>query len=218
MKRYLLPLTMVILVCSGYFLFNYLNKEEDISLYFPLIENSRYNYIGYFNGNDETSHIQVKKVILNGGCSAYYFIDNKDDENFRIIGSNIVGLGLYYFESDQLYTIESYWEDEVSKIQCPQKQLMISNDIINKNKVVEYASKQSDPIYKLTFEGKEDVKVPAGEFHDCLKFKIMTKWTDQNNYLEYFWLAKNIGMVRWQRSTGRVEELLNYSIPEDIEN
>ena len=46
-----------------------------------------------------------------------------------------------------------------------------------------------------TFEGLEDITVPAGTFSDCLKIKVDL----DDDYTDILWFAKNVGLVKAKR-------------------
>ena len=58
------------------------------------------------------------------------------------------------------------------------------------------------------------MKVPAGTFKDCAKIRIDVHWPKKaKRYEEFVWLAPDVGVVRRQRSTGRTENLVSYTLP-----
>jgi len=71
-----------------------------------------------------------------------------------------------------------------------------------------------------TVIAQEDVTVPAGTFHDCLKIQqnFLVKAFLSINVQTFMWLAPNIGIVKEQSSTRVVFELIQYklSLPWDV--
>ena len=200
----------VIILIFLFTAFNSYSQEIKIdSSYFPLAEGSTYYFRGFFDGKESVDGIKVKKTTLNGNCTGYYFQDIDDSGN--IIGSNMFGLGLYLRGIDGLYTIEAFWKNDIFKVHCSQKQKILP-DSLNGEEKIEYLGQQSNPKYLLTVEGFENIEVPAGKFKDCVKIRIYTKWDNSKEYVEYVWLARGVGLVKWRKGTGRIEELINYSI------
>ena len=77
---------------------------------------------------------------------------------------------------------------------------------------IEYEGFNGDAKYLIEVEGFEDIEVPAGKFQECLKIRIKTKWDSGKEYVEYVWLAKGVGLVKWKKATGRLDELLYFKL------
>jgi hypothetical protein len=70
----------------------------------------------------------------------------------------------------------------------------------------------SDKSRKLTYRfiSMENVKTPTAMFENCLKLQIERYWPYyKSTDTSYVWLKKDIGVVKWIRNTGRVEELIS---------
>ena len=65
----------------------------------------------------------------------------------------------------------------------------------------------------------ETIEVPAGRFVNCAKLEILRTYISPfNNYepktnKSIVWLAKNVGLVKWERPTGIIDELIKFRIP-----
>ena len=186
-------------------------REFDVSLvksYLPLIENSSYYYRGFYNGKEYVKGLKVKKLVLNGNCTAYYF---NDIDGTTLIAGNMFGLGLFLKDYDGLYGIEANSSYFISDIDCSQQQKILHN-YINFFEEIEYKGFNGDAKYLIEVEGFEDIEVPAGKFQECLKIRIKTKWDSGKEYVEYVWLAKGVGLVKWKKATGRLDELLYFKL------
>ncbi|MDG2343091.1 MAG: hypothetical protein P8L23_00755 [Flavobacteriales bacterium] len=201
---------IIILICNFTVCEGHTQEFKIDPSYFPLVENSTYYYRGFFNGKESVDGIKVRKTVLSGNCTGYYFEDLDGNSN-SIIKSNMFGLGIYLRGIDGLYTVEAFWKNDIGKVHCIQKQKILPNSI-NLETKIEYLGKQSNPKYLLTVEGLENIEVPAGKFKDCLKIRILTKWDSNEEYVEYVWLSRDVGLVKWRRGTGKVEELLNFNL------
>jgi len=178
--------------------------------YFPLINGATYYYNYFFDEKKGEQGIIVRKKTKNIINKIFYF--DRIGTDRRVIGSNMFGLGAYIKKNNNIYTIYASTKDDLKKIKIRQKQLLIPQSI-NKEKSIILLGPDSDSNYTIYLEEYENIDVPAGRFDNCLKIKILTKWNSGEEYVDYIWLAKNIGLVKWHRGTGRVDELLNYSIP-----
>ena len=190
---------------------DYQPPPQEYESYFPLIENSKYTYKGRFRGRgDEKSIIIVKRFIKNG-VEYFYFVQEKDlGDAPAIIGSAMFGAGVYLKESNNLYTIECFWKWDLEKVTPSAKQIMLAFPLVKGDKKTTSYGKERK--VSFTFLGFEDVDIPAGQFDKCAKIMIEDKWPGKK-YTGYAWLAKNIGLIKWIRSTGKVEELVSFVLP-----
>jgi predicted aspartyl protease len=186
--------------------YNSQNIQID-STFFPLTENSNYIYKGSYKGVEEFNSYVVRKIKLEGDCYASYFEEINDNISF---GSNMIGEGLLFWSNDNLYTIDSFFASEILTKNCGQKQKILQKKINSKDEI-EYFNHNHTEQNKLRFLGFENIIVPAGEFKKCLKFQIKSVWNTNEENIQYFWLSKNTGVVKWIRSTGRIEELVYYN-------
>jgi|APGre2960657468_1045069.scaffolds.fasta_scaffold124107_1 hypothetical protein len=198
--------SLMLIVCLLMTLNCYSQDIKIDSTFFPLKENATYYYRAFFNGQEYTESIKVRRIKIDGNCIVYYF---KATDGSEIIGPNMFGLGLYLWDVDGLYTIVSFWESDIDKVHCMQRQKLMPKTN-NQNIEIEYLGENSNPVYHLTLEGTENVIVPAGQFKDCLKIRVLTKWDSNKEYISYVWLAKGVGLVKWRKDTGRIEELLKF--------
>lgn len=189
----------------------------DASSYFPLIEGAKYWYRGIFEGTEYSEEILVKKVFVEDwdsfdsrGKEYYYFDDAPSDES-GIISSNMFGMGLYQKDSAGIWTIEAFFKTDIVDSRTMARQLLLP-DILSPRDRIKYTGSHGDPAMTLSYEGFENVGIISGKYNDCLKLKIVTRWDDGNTYVQYIWLARNIGMIKWKRNTGRIDELVRYTI------
>lgn len=203
--------------------------------YFPLIENSTYTYHGVFNSKTGvvTSDITwVVKAEKRQETSFYFFLNQKDERNPNAdIGSNGIGRGLYSSVDGNIGAIECGLKTAINA--TPLKDWTI---ILKNPPEVGQNAERKIPAETLTWkvEGFEDVTVPAGTFKKCVKIKteeivperkrpefrlpngeVVPATTEpEKRYSGYAWLAKGVGMVKWQRHTGRVDELTGFKLSE----
>ncbi len=176
--------------------------------YFPLKHGVTYYYKVSFNGLEQVDGIQATEITTSKGEKIFYF-ENVTKPSI-LIGYNTFGLGAFYIEKGDVYAIAAHWMDDLGKINTEQKQLLIPK-IMDAGQGLPLIPPGSDPVYTFNFEGFDDIRVPAGDFDKCLKFRMTASFKSGTEETAYIWLAKDIGMVRHQRSTGRIEELLKRS-------
>jgi len=201
MKLYLLLLLTFISGCS--------TKPKNISLYFPLNEGDIYYYHGKYKNKEYDNYLLVRSFTLSNEKKLYYFQKGIKKSYNSLFGYNMFGNGLYFIFKSQLRTLEALSDLENYKLDYDKNQKLLPEDLSVGSKVTLdsnfYNSK--DTIEILSYE---DVYVPAGKFTLCLKLKIITYWNNGDVEESYVWLAKNIGLVKWIKSTGRIDELVKY--------
>jgi len=185
-----------------------LSHKERISIkdYFPAIEGRYYAY--HLPENyDETDTLKCKTAVLQKQ-KIFYFADDgftKYPESINV-SHNVFGEGLFFYRNDSCFTIECDTEKDISEKQIKDAYLVFPPHM-NTGDSVSYKPRPERKVYTLL--KREDVSVGNKTYKDCLKFKLLTYWPDVI-YIEYFWLKQDVGMVKWLRSTGRIDELVKY--------
>jgi len=64
----------------------------------------------------------------------------------------------------------------------------------------------------FTYLSHEDLETKGVLHKDCAKFKILNYWHD-TIYLDYFWLERRTGLIKWMRETARIDELVGKFAP-----
>ena len=197
------------------------NIEAEKRSFLPLIPNSTYSYNGVFKGQSWSKSVVIKTLKV-ADTDVFYFIAEKDVRNPNaILGAESFGLGGYVKRPDGIATLDTFFRNELNaftKVQISAAVTIVKNTPEpGAVAVVASPKKQMNHTYRV--EGHEDVTVPAGVFKDCLKIKIeeihlATPPEKEIVYTGTIWLAKGVGMVKWIRGTGRVDELASYKIPD----
>jgi uncharacterized protein (TIGR02145 family) len=176
--------------------------------YFPLKDGATYYYRVTMNGAEKVDGIQIIETTTARGDKIFYFENIINPST--IIGVNTFGMGAFCIEKNEVYTIEAFWKDDLTKINHSEKQLLIPKKI-ETGQHIQLIPSGSDPVYTFTFEGYDNLTVPAGEFRNCLKYRMVARWKSGSENTDYIWLAEDIGMIKYHRSTGRIEELIEHS-------
>lgn len=166
--------------------------------YFPLVAGATYEYRGTFRGAEDLTQIVVKS----NGSGGFYFIDAPDAEkDVVIIGSRSFGRGVYAVDATAIRTWEAFWVGEARDAQKGEGEVLLALP-------PRIGAKSKAGGAELVVEGFEAVKVPAGLFEGCVSIATRSEGKDG-----HVWLAPGVGMVKWVRITGRVDELVRYRIP-----
>lgn len=180
--------------------------------YFPLIAESKHTYEYSFKGKRGSKTIITKQFIVDN--SAVFFAVDEDDiaAHNPIIGSGLPGLGAYLRTDKGIATFHCTWKRELSMLRPSEMQLMLEFPL-RKDSVTELADYDGEREITLRVAGFETVKVPAGSFRNCARIDVEKKWRSGEQYNSTFWLAPGIGVAKWRRATGRIDELTSFNIP-----
>ncbi len=182
---------------------------KKISQYFPLHKGDIYHYHGNYKNKKYNDYLLVRSFTLSNRQNLFYFQKGTTKQSNTLFGNNMFGNGLYFINGNQLWTLEALSDFEFYKLDYNKIQKLLHEDLSEGNKITFMSNynNSKDTIEILPFE---DINVPAGNFTDCLKLKITTIWNKGDIDESYVWLAKNIGVIKWIKSTGRIDELVEY--------
>ena len=110
-------------------------------------------------------------------------------------------------------TLDCFWKAELAGLAPARAQRFLKLPPVA-GATTTLVSSDGDPRKKVTVEGFETIKVPAGTFDKCARIRINTTWRSGTKYTARIWLAPGIGLVKWIKNTGRVEELAAYRLKE----
>jgi hypothetical protein len=175
--------------------------------YFPLKEHAIYIYHMQFDGVaggvkiDEIDSC-IFKIHQLAGINVYY-IDRHTDEQETIIGTNAFCFGAFYFDQGQFMYAPVFWRSELEESK-PGSYAPLFSATSYTNTF--YQSVEDTKTVKYVFTGFENVQIKSKVYPDCLKLEMTEIWPDKK-YTSTAWFMKGVGMVKWIRYTGRVEEL-----------
>ncbi len=186
-------------------------KEPD---YFPLIEGAEYEFLGTFNGKEYTDVNIVKTTTTDSGLTIFYFARKADAaKDNAIVATSSFGLGAYVREKDKLLTCEAFWSRDLAKVTADMKQTLLALPLKEKAEQ-KFTANRGTQARRTVVAGKEDVTVPAGTFKGCWKIDLEDVWTEKAETSSgTVWLAPDVGMVKWKRATGRIDELVSFKKP-----
>ncbi len=198
-----------------------INAENEKRSYLPLIPESTYTYAGEFKGRKSTDTL-VLKTVHAADADVFYCVEEKSVRNpDAILGTTSIGLGTYIKAPDGIATLDTFLKFEVNALTKGRlaEAVTIVKNTPETGAVIVVPSPKKAMNHTYTVEGSEDVTVPAGTFKDCLKIKLeeihLATPPEKNIvYSGTVWLARGVGVVKWIRGTGRVEELVSYKLAE----
>jgi len=137
------------------------------------------------------------------GRDIFYFDDKPRTTENRIIGSNIFLAGVCYYDAGILYWSPIFWKEELDSANLsyfePVFPEMVKTDTV-------YRARDAEKKISYRFMGLEDQTSHGVLIKDCLKLTVLQDWKTAH-YEDTVWLKKGVGVVRWMRSTGRLEEI-----------
>lgn len=167
--------------------------------YFPLREGATFDYAWSYEGRSGVDHLTVRRVEIDGRTVFYFDATNGRRES-NIIGANHLGLGAYEVRPDGIYTRDVFWRHDLEASRADSASLLVPLPLRPDFRVV---VKGQHHDVTLTAQGFEDVTVRAGTFKRCLKLSV-----DAEGQKGTAWLAPGVGLVKWKKHTGRVQELV----------
>lgn len=176
--------------------------------WFPLQEGARYTFQGTFNGKTELQTLTVVRHRTPFGHLYFFAEDGQSEDPSPLLSANMFGLAGYLTTATEVLTVQAEFLDgfQAEPSAYVQTLLRVPPKVGDS---LEF--RESGLTYRLEVRGREDVAVPAGRFKDCLKLKI-DHIGEGGSKESFVWLAEKVGMVRWQRVTGRVDELVRYEM------
>jgi hypothetical protein len=183
-------------------------KEPWADSYLPLVAGSSYAYNTTVRGAQSSTTLVVK---AGGGKTAYFM----EGEGQALIGSSFFR-GVAEERPDGIYAVAIDNDAAIANppplmkiISLPPKageSLPLQSPELDA-RAAAYAHTKRTIDDKITVVGPASVTVAAGTF-DALQ--IETK--NHDNEVGKVWLVKGIGVVKWERSSGRIDELARFKI------
>ena len=180
--------------------------------YLPLVVGSEYVYASQYQGNATTTTLKVK---AGGGKTAFY---TDGGPGKALVGSSFFK-GVAEVRPDGIYAAPA--DDEAAAANPPPLQKIVSTPL-NAGEELSLQSPELDARtaklagtkrmvdIKIKAVGIGKITVRAGTY-DALELRIK----DGNGEESKVWLAKGVGVLKWERASGRVEELDRFKIPKD---
>ncbi len=153
-------------------------------------------------GETDTNQCKLTKIK---GIDVFYFAECYNKYSLISIDWTMFGAGLYFYRNDSLFTMEAEYEKDIQEKDPGDALLLLPAFMIPGDSIIINLNSHKNI---LTYLSREDVTIKGTTYYDCIKFKMLECW-DDTIYLEYIWLKKDVGMIKWMRSTGRRDEFIN---------
>lgn len=186
--------------------------------YWPLSSDRSFSYRFRFKNGEGVNTIKILDAGIKG-ISAYYGVSENDaasKNNLTIDGHILPGLDVYRITDRGIETAECFWMRDLSGIKGDDFQLLLKFPL-EEGDVTKLIAHKGEHLVTVKVAGFEDISVASGTFRKCAKLEVDDHWESGTSYKSTFWLAKGVGVVKWIRTTGRVEELSSFQIPVNLE-
>lgn len=186
--------------------------------YIHLEANAKHTYVGVYRSPSSAVPLKqvytvVTKQVSRDGTEVFFFVDVQDREPPQMIDVNMVGLGAYSRKQDGIYTYDCHWDRDLARIP-PKKPKLFLHSSLRLGDIVKVMSDDKSEAYEYTVLAFEELTVPAGRFTGALKLGIRTLHPAGASEQSTAWFGRRVGLIKWIRATGRVDELLSYEEPD----
>jgi hypothetical protein len=151
---------------------------------------------------DKNTYSFCRSLFIKGK-EIFYFEDGDDIGDTTIIGSNSFCHGVFYFDSGALFFSPIFWKYELKQANLEYFEPLFPT-VISFGTI--YKIQDGEEKRKYNFTGFEEVVVNGKVFKNCLKLTISQDWKTAH-YVDTLWFEKGVGVIKWLRSTGRLEEV-----------
>lgn len=174
--------------------------------YFPIKNNDKkIYYVSHLTGKDtlidkNDSIVCLSDTVMNK--EIFYFTDEPGD-SASIIGSRVFCDGVFYFENGEFFVSPVFWRIDLKKANLAYFDKLFPKRVMPDSI---YRQEHGDQKRQYIFNKPENVPVKGKLLPACLKLTIIQNWPTQQ-YVDTVWFQRNTGVVKWLRSTGRLEEI-----------
>lgn len=175
--------------------------------YFPLTPNQKYVYQWAYHELEGQDELYCRSTSTQDVGQPFFYFVEADEELDRdcIIGSEVFGPGAYFYEKGALYTAKVFWRSETEGLVVSDFELLFPKKF-QVGDTSRYVRDGVPPTYRFEIAGYENVRLDNTLYPECLRLNITQIWPGER-YTDVVWLYEDLGVVKWQRSTGRIDLL-----------
>lgn len=166
---------------------------------FPLVPGTRWTYEASFRGKISHETLELVPVALDGeGWLGFVPVGREPPD---LLTGTMVPDELFRRDGDTVWVADELRTDEAAAwLHLP----------LRKGATTTY--RVGDRLTTTVVEGTEQLHVPAGTF-TCTKLSVSHAHDGGTTATHTVWLAPGIGLVRWDRATGRSDRLVHLAWP-----
>jgi hypothetical protein len=151
---------------------------------------------------DENDSSICKSLSIKGK-EVFYFDDKLHSSDTTIIGSQSFCSGAFYYHKGKFMFSPLFWKYELKGANLAYFETLFPA-LVTIGTMYTYRDGEEKRSYR--FEGFEDIVIKNKLFKQCLVLTIISDWKTAR-YKDTVWFQKGLGVVKWLRSTGRLEEI-----------
>ena len=110
---------------------------------------------------------------------------------------------IFYFENGTFFFSPLFWKYDIKNANIDFFEPLFPAFISINTK---YTYRDGSEKYTYRFAGNENIIIRGRKYEDCLKLIVTKDWSTAQE-TDTVWFKREIGLVKWLRSTGRLEEL-----------
>jgi hypothetical protein len=177
--------------------------------YFPLKNETIHTFqVSHITSADtirDKNDLSICRSLLINGKEIFYFSDKLNDniDDNEIIGSQAFCDGVFYYDQGNFVFSPIFWKNDLKKANLDYFDVLFP-ERISFDTIYKYQDGEEKRKYK--FNGFENVDIKGRLFENCLKLTIIQDWKTAQ-YIDTVWFFKGVGVIKWLRGTGRLEEI-----------
>lgn len=149
----------------------------------------------------DTTEIVIRS-IRHKGAKAFYTINTEDTlradasiNNFHFLFATTI------LRNDSLWVVPMHRRKDLQDLVSSDLWTFIPGRVRKKDTVIVENGKKTMVLHSF---GRTRLSINDRQVRNCLRFTLLSKWPD-TTYPGTVWLHRELGMVKWIRSTGRVD-------------
>ena len=203
--------TLIFLLLTSLFSCKHTESKKDSSVllfeqYLPLKSgDKKIFYVSHITDKDTMPDKNDTSVCLSNiirNKEIFFFTDSPLDST-SIIGSEAFCDGVFYFQDGEFFVSPIFWRKDLKKSNLDYFEKLFPK-IITLDSI--YKQQHGEDRRKYIFDKPEDISIKGGSLPACLKLTVIQDWITEQ-YVDTVWFQKYFGVVKWRRSTGRLEEI-----------
>jgi hypothetical protein len=184
-----------------------LGQKVSLQEYFPLKNGvARLFYVSHITATDtlqDDNDSSICKSLLIKGKEVFYFDHSLNSGDTTIIGAASFCDGVFYYDNGRFIFSPLFWKYELKEANLDYFETLFP---VKVSFGIVYKYQDGKEKRKYKFNGFENVYIKGKHYKDCLKLTITQDWKT-SQYIDTVWFFKGIGVVKWLRGTGRLEEI-----------
>ncbi len=133
-----------------------------------------------------------------------FYFDEDLSGTSATVGPNLFCHGAIYFDEGKFMVAPIFWRDDFKTAKLSNFEMLFPNPVEFETpyKVMRVGKEQRTYL----FGPMETITIGTRDYENCLKLTILQD-RGSSHYTDIVWFQKGVGVVKWFRGTGRMEEI-----------